>query len=151
MSELRIYVNNPGFNSVTVNVLKPNTLYYWRVRSVCSGVIGSFSCKRYFLTSCNGARTEGSEVNGSAFASPIIAYPNPAFDRAKITFDSDAEGEFTLHAIDITGRELMRLQGVTIEGTNVIDLNLNQVSAGFLYISIEKADGVFYTKIIVTK
>ena len=70
-----------------------------------------------------------------------------------LTTDLDKSVQFFADVVgmDITGRELMRLQGVTIEGTNVIDLNLNQVSAGFLYISIEKADGVFYTKIIVTK
>ncbi len=67
----------------------------------------------------------------------LNVFPNPATDRATITFNGTEGADFNLKMVDVTGRMIMNERGTAVEGMNQREINAAEVSAGVYFIMIE--------------
>jgi hypothetical protein len=60
----------------------------------------------------------------------ILVYPNPTHSNISVTFTATSTQQTTLKVLDMTGRIVKMIQATTQEGTNILDVNLNELAAG---------------------
>ncbi|MFN8153723.1 MAG: MopE-related protein [Bacteroidia bacterium] len=68
--------------------------------------------------------------------SKVEVFPNPATTTVNIRFESETEQSFTLSLIDLSGRVIYTTGGQTQEGMNQQEINLDQLSSGMYYVSL---------------
>ena len=79
------------------------------------------------------------EVKANDFAMSV--YPNPASDRLQVNFTSAIRNRYTIHVVDVEGRELNALSGTTTNGQNHTELTIADLSNGIYFVVIETAEG----------
>ena len=75
-------------------------------------------------------------------------YPNPAKEQVSIRFNADNK-DYTISLVDITGRTLITKSYSSLNGSQVIDLPLNDISAGNYMITIASENGIVNKQISV--
>ena len=75
-------------------------------------------------------------------------YPNPAKEQVSISFNADNK-DYTINLVDITGRTLITKSYSSLNGSQVIDLPLNDISAGNYMITIASENGIVNKQISV--
>ena len=78
----------------------------------------------------------------------MSVYPNPAKEQVSISFNADNK-DYTINLVDITGRTLITKSYSSLNGSQVIDLPLNDISAGNYMITIASENGIVNKQISV--
>ncbi len=82
--------------------------------------------------------------------SVVNIYPNPARDRATISFLSDMPGSYMLRISDQSGKQIQTLSGNVIRGNNKVLVDLNGFAKGTYLITLMR-DGVQEKTLRLTK
>jgi large repetitive protein len=67
---------------------------------------------------------------------PATVFPNPATDHATVQFSSNANEEYTLRLLDITGREIYSVRHEAVDGTNSENLDLANFPKGIYMVEL---------------
>lgn len=148
-----IRMANNGQASVIITGLAQNTLYSWRVKTVCGSTSGAYSSKDYFTTgtTANGIPHVRDIVSeGSESASLISVYPNPASTNVNVNFYSTLGGSGSIALTDINGRTVTADVVTINSGKNIFALNTTTLSNGLYFISINSNDGSINKKILIS-
>ena len=95
-------------------------------------------------------KSTGCRVSASVGASTVIstesissltAYPNPTSGKATITFNSDRNSNYSLRVTDMIGKVLVKEDLSVVEGYNMKDINLENLSKGIYMISVQTEEG----------
>jgi len=78
----------------------------------------------------------------------LNVYPNPAKENVSISFNADNK-DYTISLVDVTGRILKTQNYSSLNGSQVIDLNLEGISSGNYLISIRSENGVVNKQVSV--
>ncbi len=81
----------------------------------------------------------------------IMAYPNPAIDRATISYHLNGKARVALTLTDVEGRLIQQQTFERNNGLQQIALNLNDVEAGVYIYTLTINDKVFTDKLVVSK
>lgn len=81
----------------------------------------------------------------------LSVFPNPTDDISTLNFKALTEGEYTLHIIDLTGKEVLRETTQCTEGDNQIVLKTNTITSGMYIIKIENGDQEETTKLLIKR
>jgi hypothetical protein len=60
----------------------------------------------------------------------VTVSPNPTRDFVKVSFTAISTQQTTLKVFDMTGRIVKMIQATTQEGTNILEVNLSELTAG---------------------
>jgi len=86
---------------------------------------------------------------GEATAWNIRAYPNPTSGVIILAFENDAEEQFSLALLDITGRMLMNEERSAVKGQNEFLYDFTGFSKGVYFIRLSSADKSKMIRIVV--
>ena len=82
----------------------------------------------------------------------LQAFPNPAQNRTNIEFYLNNPSNVTLQLINENGKMVINSNlGYFLEGNNMLNLNLNNLSSGFYSYILFAGDEIFSGKFIITK
>jgi hypothetical protein len=81
------------------------------------------------------------EENETAATTALQAYPNPTSGNVTVYFESEADSEYTLEVVDLTGKILQRLDGVATKEFVILDLDLSFLAAGMYFVRLTEATG----------
>ena len=76
-------------------------------------------------------------------------FPNPAFEKITLTFNSDASQKFTLYLKDVTGRVILRENITPDQGLNSLDVNIHDIAKGIYLLVLENEKQKAIEKLIV--
>ena len=131
-------------NYLKVKNLKPNTNYFWRVRSANNGGISGWSATSTFATADTG---DLSMLDGSGVTTFTLNqnYPNPFNSSTTVTFGLPTNCFVNLIVYDLLGREIKILISQKLEkGLYEVPVNLQRSTASGLYIYTLEATPVKY-------
>jgi hypothetical protein len=87
-----------------------------------------------------------SETKAGAFSLGSVC-PNPAREKATLPLSLTERMSASVKVVDILGREVLKLGGQVFEGgTNYIDVDTHNFSAGMYFIVIADSHGGMYTR-----
>ena len=67
----------------------------------------------------------------------ISAFPNPASDKATVTFNSEINAKYSLKVIDLLGNVLITEELSAVEGYNSKEIDLKNISKGIYIVNIQ--------------
>lgn len=76
-------------------------------------------------------------------------YPNPAKDRATISFEATENAEYIVSMFDVTGRLVVRNQVNALSGNNTAELILSDLAAGVYSVVLQSTDAKSVMRLIV--
>lgn len=80
----------------------------------------------------------------------LVAFPNPASERATIRFNAPASGNAIITLHNITGQQLMVLSDKNVNpGNNFVFLDATEYSSGIYLVRVNMGDYTQYTKLII--
>ncbi|MBL7787187.1 MAG: fibronectin type III domain-containing protein [Chitinophagales bacterium] len=83
--------------------------------------------------------------------SPINVSPNPATDKASVSFVSEQEQDVTVQVFDLMGRIVLSEQVTATEGNNQIGLNLNSLVNGYYLVQVDNGISRQQSRLVVVK
>jgi hypothetical protein len=90
------------------------------------------------------------EAGSLAGGLELVVYPNPTTGPVLLRFMSDAEGDYQIRTLDLTGRLIQSFGGATRIGENIIEMNLPEVNAsGVYFIEVESNGKIERRKVLV--
>ena len=78
-------------------------------------------------------------------------YPNPNNGIFKIQFQAEESSTYTLRIVNLSGAELYRTTGLSVEGANDLNVNLPGLSTGFYFAELVNGSEKQIEKIILGK
>jgi hypothetical protein len=148
------YVNMPneGQTSCILSNLLPNTLYSWRIKTVCGSSSSAYSSKDYFST---GASTSGiphvrDVTTGDDEESSYLIYPNPVQSELHVDIDNDIPGDGSIKITDVNGRIVQTENINLMPGKNIFTINTSVISDGLYFISISSDQLKVLKKFVIT-
>jgi hypothetical protein len=117
--------NSTTGSTYTFNYLTAGNDYQYQVRPICSGFFGEWSA---IGTLSTGVAMKS--IQEDNLINSILVYPNPTHSNISVTFTATSTQQTTLKVLDMTGRIVKMIQATTQEGTNILDVNLNELAAG---------------------
>ncbi|MFP4369951.1 MAG: fibronectin type III domain-containing protein [Candidatus Kapaibacterium sp.] len=127
--------------------LDPVLTYYWRVRAFNEAGEGPWSEPFEFSTF-----DPAPVYERFTDRKDIKVYPNPAANRAELTFDLKKTGRINIYLYDAEGNlSGILYEGIANEGNNSIKLDLNAYSSGAYTIVIGTETGRIAGRIIINK
>jgi hypothetical protein len=111
------------------------------------------------LTAINGTCTDTAVFNVAITVSleelmgmaNLTVYPNPAFENAIVSFDNTLGNSFDIQLIDQLGRVIMTQNNIQSYGSNMISLNLVNLSEGMYSIQLMSNQNTISKRLIVRK
>ncbi len=91
----------------------------------------------------------GSQVNSNAESFNGSVYPNPATEKSTVKFTAASAGQYHLNMTDVLGQNVLKTDGETTEGINMIELNLNSVAKGMYMLNIISGDNNGQIRMVV--
>lgn len=99
-------------------------------------------------------------VNGCRMSSGVIsseqntsidfkAYPNPAHEKLKVSFQSSVNEKYSVKLFDITGRLVISEHSETIDGMNGKEFDLSGFAPGMYTLTLEKGEAVERMKVVI--
>ena len=67
----------------------------------------------------------------------ISAFPNPASDKATVTFNSEINAKYSLKVIDLLGNVLITEELSAVEGYNSKEIDLKNISKGIYIVNVQ--------------
>ena len=83
--------------------------------------------------------------------SNLTVYPNPASETAVISFDNTLGNSFEIQLIDQLGRVIMSQNGVQASGSNLVTIDLTNLSDGLYSIQLTSNQNTISKRLIVRK
>jgi Bacterial Ig domain/Secretion system C-terminal sorting domain len=81
----------------------------------------------------------------------LSVFPNPTRDVANLNFKAWSETMYTIHVLDITGKEILRENAQFTEGGNQWTLKTDNLQSGLYFIRVENGDQDEVTKLMIEK
>jgi PKD repeat protein len=111
------------------------------------------------LTAINGNCTDTTVLNVAITVSieelmglsNLTIYPNPASETAVISFDNTLGNSFDIQLIDQLGRVIMSQNGVQASGSNMVTIDLTNLSDGLYSIQLTSNQNTISKRLIVRK
>jgi hypothetical protein len=111
------------------------------------------------LTAINGNCTDTTVLNVAITVSieelmglsNLTIYPNPASETAVISFDNTLGNSFDIQLIDQLGRVIMNQNGVQASGSNLVTIDLTNLSDGLYSIQLTSNQNTISKRLIVRK
>ena len=111
------------------------------------------------LTAINGNCTDTTVFNVAITVSieelmglsNLTIYPNPASETAVISFDNTLGNSFDIQLIDQLGRVIMSQNGVQASGSNLVTIDLTNLSDGLYSIQLTSNQNTISKRLIVRK
>lgn len=131
-------VSGQGTSSITVNWGNSSGLVKaFAVNSCGTSVVSSLSVAvGAKLTSfASVEKTENVQTAG------IAVYPNPAKDLAYVKFDAGKEYRYAIDITDITGKPVIRKNGIAMKGINTVSVDVHGLSNGTYIVAIFNEKG----------
>ncbi|MEI7802162.1 MAG: T9SS type A sorting domain-containing protein, partial [Bacteroidota bacterium] len=99
---------------------------------------GSSAAKTLAITVNLGCRDDESVTveNNLSAISDLNLYPNPTSGNVQITFVSVQETEYTIKVVDLLGKEISKEIFTAVEGNNLANLDLSNLSKGLYFVSV---------------
>lgn len=150
-----IRMSNTGQTSTTISNLDPNTLYSWRVKTICGSTESNYSSISYFTTgnNTNGLHEIPQVKDGDGGTGNTISgfrvYPNPSTELINLEFDATQPGEGEIRITDLNGRETLKQNVAVTTGHNKSTLKISGYSSGIYFLNIRNNDKVFFQKLFV--
>ncbi len=132
-------VTSAPFNSTNVpfSVAGAGTTWTWRVRCACSTspsiVATPFSA--FGDTFSIPAAREGQMLDVQT-----VLFPNPASDMTVLSYQAEQDGMAIFRVVDLLGRTVITRQADVLAGTNNIDFNVTDLSAGTYMVEVQQGD-----------
>jgi YVTN family beta-propeller protein len=153
-----IRISKHNLNSWTNYVIAPNThyafsglahntAYDWQIQTNCDVLQTNTSGFSAIQTFATAPRLENGETDN--VTSSFNIYPNPANDRATITFVAGSEEVNSIRLMDVTGRVILSDNYTSVIGENQYQLNLSKVAKGIYSVVLQNGGGVLQGKIVV--
>jgi hypothetical protein len=134
--------------SLLLTNLSCNSIYKWKIRSVCDTSTNSlasvFSPLQSFTTGV--CRIVSDEYNP---ISAIEVFPNPVYDITWVKFNLDKPQTVSLSISDVTGRVVKNIEAENFQaGENEITIDLSELKKGFYFCKINSNNKFKNLKII---
>ncbi len=136
-------VNN-GQTSYILSNLLPNTLYSWRIKTVCGNISGAYSSKDYFTTP-NTLSTKPDLAVDARFN----VYPNPAKGKVYINYNAPSNATGQLILTDISGRTVVKENVMITQGNNIFNIPVSTYKNGVYTVSIKSDVGIHIQKLVI--
>lgn len=94
--------------------------------------------------------TSPSSVEDIAALEAISVYPNPATDLATVSLSLSATAQITVELTNTAGQVVFAQTSVYSSGSESININTAELSAGTYFVNIKTDDGIATEKLIVT-
>ena len=78
-------------------------------------------------------------------------YPNPATDHFMVSYSSNVDGVALVKVYDSMGKLITTSPFSVSPGLNQIELNTNDMNAGFYFVELQDGDARYSTKIMISK
>ena len=110
---------------------------------------GFISSERFIVSNSSDICGTVSVIDKNANHSPTVVFPNPATKNATVKFFAASSAMYKLNLSDVLGRIVLSTFGAAFVGTNMIDLDLNNVAKGVYMLSIMSGDNNEQIRLIV--
>jgi len=88
-------------------------------------------------------------VNELKTVSGLNVYPNPFSSKAAITFTSAVSAKYTARLVDVMGREVYAETINATSGTNMVEMNRNNISTGVYFFTLSDGKATTTKRVIV--
>lgn len=136
------YTWNTGANTTSISASPTTSVYYSVTGSDSNGCMKKDSVM-INVDPCTGIK----ELNITN--QTLNVYPNPAKDKATVSFLANRESLFVLNLIDSKGINVKQEMIRTRSGENSHSIDLTEMQSGLYFILIQNNEGTFRGKIIV--
>jgi len=146
-----IVVNHPATThdtvmyAVTTVGLDTSATYYWRVRAFHNRAASDW-LEADFTTA-----NVFASVGEIALASALSIYPNPTKGKVNVQINSAISGDYNIRITNLIGQTVITKSGSLTSGRNIISFNLDELTNGFYFISVEVGKQSVMHKIILDK
>ncbi|MGK0387925.1 MAG: hypothetical protein ACI94Y_000652 [Maribacter sp.] len=130
--------STPGQNYIYINGLTPNATYQYRVRSNCSGNDWSAYTGVYTHDLSNVLRLEQEET--TLIETKI--YPNPVKEVLNIEFQTQNAEDISITITNSLGKMIQTINNSYDEGIQRENININQLTKGYYFITIRSEDRI---------
>ncbi len=87
------------------------------------------------------------EVNNSNFAMEV--YPNPTHDKFTVSFNANADQNYTITIFDMAGRPVKSEIGSAVAGENNHEINLSGIAQSVYQVALKIGDNDYKAKIVI--
>jgi hypothetical protein len=108
-------------------------------------VVNGNPSAEYSLTTCPPSGIAQTKM----YEPGITIYPNPANEKANVSFYSSTEGKYEIKVLDLLGQTVIAESGEASAGKNVISLKLKGLAKGVYTVYLKSDDGSFMEKMVV--
>lgn len=153
-----------SYESILLDAGSGFTSYTWDDNSTnqtrqITGSVEGIGIHKYFvdLSDINGCKasdtiiinvTDDTEINNLTNDNSIIIYPNPAYNKVKITING-IRGDFNLQIIDANGKLVVLKKQTDFSEGSTIDIDISNLSKGIYFVKLVNTDAVALKKLIV--
>lgn len=133
-------------NSREVTGLAVNTEYEWSVQSVC------LSAPVEITSGYSSIENFNTLQSGLAGGDPVLisAFPNPATDKATISYWLAVPGEYGITVLDISGKEVLPVySGWLKAGAHSIAIDCKSLASGMYFIQLTTGQAEYKTNLII--
>jgi hypothetical protein len=138
------------------NVIEVHTAPNWnsgsvKVKSInCKGISGIRTLNISKQQGCRVAIAEATTMNSDYIISDLILFPNPAHTNATLSFVSIEKNKYIITISDYSGRILSIKNGYTAEGSNQVNISLEDFSKGIYFVTIQtEGDKIIPLRLVI--
>jgi hypothetical protein len=124
--------------------LDENTMYYWRVRAYNNRYNSNWK-DSYFTSGTNTAIADFSLDNN------LSIYPNPCKGKLNVQISTQHSMEYIIIINNIVGQTVLSKSGTLSSGKNTLPFNMEELTNGIYFISVQTGEQDVTRKIILEK
>lgn len=110
--------------------------------------IGQYGQKVY-IDNINIHAAFGVGVEDMITSESFAVYPNPASGQFTAKYEAAQKGDVSIQVVDLTGKEISRLDAIAQEGANEFMIPLNNFSAGYYFVRLTVGNQSAVRKLVV--
>lgn len=144
------YTIDPATSPLTITGLTANTSYAIRVKQQCTpGVVSTLYTTLVVSTSPSNSQktTEPFNLNSNV----ISVFPNPATDKAIISFETENSDLLMLSVFNSTGQLVFNTSFNNVEGEIDYELNTQNLSNGLYIINLNDGINTYSKQLLINK
>jgi hypothetical protein len=138
-------ITNASLYQMPVNILKDDSTYFWKVRSLTSEDTTNWSDIWKFSVGTNGIG------NLSAAGVNVLVYPNPAKNKISLSVPSAKHTNLKLSISNLIGNILISEEVQFVNGKSIADIEVNSLPNGVYFVKIQKDSFVNMSKLIIDR
>ncbi len=147
--------------SVTLTCATPTGGWLWstgaQTRSITIKKAGVYTVRNYNAGYCHSTSDpvviyvitarEGDEMQN--FQTNMTLFPNPAHDVMHVSFNAGAAQSCLVSIYDLSGREVITKTAEAVEGSNLVEFNVNEFPRGLYFVTLKGEAIDIRTKVIL--